>query len=349
MIENQENFSNLIPENDRDSKSYEELKMQVEKEVPDYEKFIPKNELVAEIPSIEKREEGIRYFNDEKLMERVKRVDLKRILAGERTITATPINKISFERELNELKKTAKFKAELYSLSENISYEQAYQKAKEEEVKKYQQRTKKQGGGYDIKSDEIKTYDKFRPENLKDSDEAIFPHEDMHAFFAQNCNYWQEFAKNERQLEDLFKEEQLLTLQEKKIERILENQNSKNELTNIFISKRELRQKKEILYEKVKIRPDILAVDEGFAYATTEEYANWNPDNFESYKDRTNPDLIQKTRDLSKKMISLVGIEATKQFVANLINEAHDKKIDAVKLLEEKVVNYIDNIDNKTA
>ncbi len=362
MREGQENFSNLSQENELEIvSSFEELKRQVEKEVPDYEKFIPKNELVEEIPSIEKRQKGVRYFNDEKLMERVMRIDLKRILGGERSITATPVNKITFERELDVLKKKAKFKAEIYSLGENISYEEAYEKAKEEEVKEYQQRTKKRGGGYDIKADEIKTYDKFKVENLKDKDEAVFPHEDMHAFFAQNCKYLQEIAINERELENLINEELLVILEEKQIENDLDEKNNgatgsftnkeweemfknktnEDEITDILMKKKELREKIKILHEKVKIRPDILALDEGFAFAITNKYANWNPDNFDGYRDKTDPDLIKKARDLSEKIISSTGIEFSKKIILEVINEVYDKKNNAIELFEEKVLNYI--------
>lgn len=341
--------------NQRSAESYDELKKQLEEKVPDYEKFIPQNKLVKEIPGIECRERGVRYFNDEELMERVKRIDLLRILKGERIITSTPVNKVTFEQELGKLKKNADFMAKLYSASENISYEQAYERAKKEEIEKYLKRTKIHGGGYASKTDEIVTYDKFTPEDLEDRDEAIFPHEDMHAFFAQNSKYLQSEAADERRLDILNNENQLLVLKEKEIEKELSQQaeigdpfsekalgkaykdrSKEKELTNIYNKKRELRRQIEVLREKIKISPDIIAVEEGFAFAVSKYYSGWNPDNFDGYEAKTDPDLIARSRDLSEKIISIIGIEPSKKLILTVIDESCDEKTDAVKLLEEK-------------
>jgi hypothetical protein len=316
---------------------------------------------VEKIPSIENREKGVRYFNDKDLLERVKRIDLIRILKGERSITSTPINKVTFEQEFDKLKKNANFKAGVYSSSENISFEEAYKRAKEEEINEFQKRREIKGGGYDFKADEIKTYDKFRPENLIDLDEAVFPHEDWHAYSTQNSKYLQEIALSERQLDNLIKEEQVLTLNEKMIKKgagdqkteiidsytdegldkmlkyHLNDRDREDKFTAILTKEIELRRKKEILREKTKIPPDITATDEGFAFAVTRYYSGWNPENFDSYKNKTDPSLILKSRDLSEKLISIIGIESSKKFVLGVINEAFDKKTNAVKLLGEKI------------
>ena len=94
IIPNEKNDDNIISDQEKENKKslYEELKIQVEKEVPDYEKFLPQYELVDKIPEVEQREKGVKYINGKEIIEQIKINDLKRILKGEReTITNTPI------------------------------------------------------------------------------------------------------------------------------------------------------------------------------------------------------------------------------------------------------------------
>ena len=104
IMPNEEVDSNIILDQEKENKKspYEELKIQIEKEIPDYEKFLPQYELVNEIPEVEQRKKGVKYINSEEIIEQIKINDLKRILKGEReTITNTPVVQYS-EDELKQ-------------------------------------------------------------------------------------------------------------------------------------------------------------------------------------------------------------------------------------------------------
>lgn len=88
------------------------------------------------------------------------------------------------------------------------------------------------------------------------------------------------------------------------------------------------------------MRQDIIAVDEGMGYALSRYYSKEDRKNFESYVDKTDPNKITESKDFCYKLISLIGPESAKHIVIDVMNEAHDKKEDAVELLKRRADNY---------
>ena len=188
-----------------------ELEERVKKEVPNYENYLPEYKLTEKIPEPKiggrngvkylKREKGVKYFNDPELLERVKYTDLQRILHGERTtITDTPVVKQNTKDVARELYKEVKFRAEIYSGSDQTPYDEALKKAKLEVAKEHVRDTKFQGGAHNPRKNRIQTWDKSGH-----ADEATYPHEDTHAFISRKSKQKKEVLFSEIETGKLLK------------------------------------------------------------------------------------------------------------------------------------------------
>jgi len=340
--------------------------------------FLPEYKLTEKIPEPKignrngvkylKREKGVKYFNDPELLERVKYTDLQRILHGERTtITDTPVVNQNTKDETRELYKEVKFRAEIYSDSDQTPYSEALKKAKLEVAKEHLRDIALQGGAHNPRKNRIQTWDKSEHD-----DEATYPHEDTHAFISRKSKHGKEVLFSAIETGKLVDEKKLLKKQEtekkhkldiaesnyfelpdeptdSELDRYFGEENIKSldniskiqkEVSNIEEDNEEISKKIQDTHRTAK--PDFIATDEGLAFAMTKYYSGWNPENFKSYEDKTDPELIEKSRDLCYELMSLIGSEPTKEVVMDVMNEAYDKDTNAVELLEHRVRDYVD-------
>lgn len=267
------------------TKDYEELKKQVEKEIPNYEKFLPDYKLVKEIPDVEQREKGMKYFNDKKVMEQVIHDDLIRILNGENLKITADIAVTRYSEE--ELKQ--KIKEELYQ-DENFmeSIPSEFRNIVDDYIEMEAENllTQLHGRGRVAIFDDRNMEIMYLPDKIADI--GIHSHEETHGFLEKHT-------------------------------------------------------KKEI----PRRNKDFVAVNEGLAFAVEEFYSGVKTDEALLYLGEVNPDDIKKAQNLARKMTSVIGTYSTKKFVVNVINEAYEKKVDAVELLEERVLNYRGNTDSR--
>lgn len=270
------------------NEKYEELKSRLEKEIPNYERFLPEYKIVKEIPDIKQREEGIKYFNDQEVMERVRRDDLIRVLHGENLKSTADIAVTRYTEE--ELKQ--KIREELYqdrAYIESIPPEfkniiDDYIDGEAEDLLR-QLRGHGRVAIFDASNNEIMYF----PDKIADI--GTHSHEETHGFLEK------------------------------------------------YIKKQIPRDNK-----------DFIAVNEGLAFAVEKFYSGAGVDDDALlYLGRANPYDTEKAQNLAMRMISIIGPYSTKKFVVNVINEAYEKKVDVIELLEEKVSNYVDNNADKKA
>lgn len=188
-------------EKENEKNRYEELKVQLEEEVPNYEKFLPQYKLMNEIPEMEQREKGVKYINGEEIMEQIKINDLKRILKGEKeTITDTSIVQYS-EDELKQ--KIIKELREDEEFLKNIPKEFQGNDIIDDYIKMEADNYLVQfcGGGKKAIFDDNDKEIMFLPN--KDADLETYAHEDTHAFL-------DEYNKND----DLYKRSDFVAVNE---------------------------------------------------------------------------------------------------------------------------------------
>lgn len=87
---------------------------------------------------------------------------------------------------------------------------------------------------------------------------------------------------------------------------------------------------------KKRTKKDLVALHEGLAFAVESHYSGQKFESFEPYKPVTSPKSLKKANKICNELISKIGVDASKDFVVDVLDEAYDKKKDAVKLLEKR-------------
>jgi hypothetical protein len=352
-----------------------ELEKVLREKFPDYKEFVPHYRLVDKIPNPGEREENVKYFNNDGLLKKIQYIDLKRVSNGEKTITPTPV--VVFTKEDLEKGVEDDLLEIIQEGKNEGTLNESERRARITRMAKIACRYGSYSFGRDqIEIVDINNLD-FPPEIVKAINEArqktnhvlTYIHEDIHAYVARKSESEGAFLQLAQEVEQCEAEiDRLQNIYDQKFERLIDEKIQSEEdfydlprdegIRRLEIIQRDvrdtdeelLRLKQEIirlldhqanLMEAISPREKAMAIQEGLTFAVenyyAEKFGEKRRESFDSYKKQTNPEDIKRVKNLCEKLISISGIDKTKEIVVGILDSINADGIDPIDVLQKKV------------